>query len=104
MRAAGVRVVGLSLYTAVVAWCWWQLPATMPFVVPAAAVGALLHGVKGRPWAGVLAFAVLVVVLPLLLAPALGTGCSLRPDCLDRRPAVVSAPVRGDHRLAHATR
>ncbi|WP_322919474.1 hypothetical protein [Nocardioides renjunii] len=34
----------------------------------------MLHGVKGRPWLGMLALAVLVVVLPVLLAPALGTG------------------------------
>lgn len=29
---------------------------------------------RGRPWLGMLAFAVLVVALPRLLAPALGTG------------------------------
>ncbi|MDZ5663722.1 hypothetical protein SFC79_18245 [Nocardioides sp. S-58] len=48
--------------------------ASLPFVAPAAAGGLVLHGVKGRPWLGMLAFAVLVVVLPVLLAPALGTG------------------------------
>ncbi|WP_231249312.1 hypothetical protein [Nocardioides furvisabuli] len=73
-RAIGVRVVGLALYGAVVAWCAWQLPTTLPFVVPAAAAGVLLHGVRARPWLGLVAFAVLVVVLPFLMAPALGTG------------------------------
>ncbi|NPD06849.1 hypothetical protein HN031_19410 [Nocardioides sp. zg-1308] len=73
-RAVGVRLVGVALYCGVVAWCAWQLPASLPFVAPAAAGGLVLHGVKGRPWLGMLAFAVLVVVLPVLLAPALGTG------------------------------
>jgi hypothetical protein len=73
-RGAAVRLVGLVLYGAVVAWCAWQLPAALPFVAPAAAAGVVLHGVKGRPWLGGLAFVVLVVVLPLVLAPALGTG------------------------------
>ncbi|GAA1919777.1 hypothetical protein GCM10009797_11850 [Nocardioides hwasunensis] len=62
------------LYAAVVAWCVWQLPAALPFVAPAAAAGLVLHGLKARPWGGLLAFVVLVVVLPFLLAPALGTG------------------------------
>lgn len=53
--------------------CWWQLPASLPFVAPAAVAGMVLHGVKGRPWFAMLAFAVLVVALPVILAPALGT-------------------------------
>ncbi len=69
-----MRLVGLALYGAVVAWCAWQLPTTLPFVVPAAAAGVLLHGVRARPWLGLVAFAVLVVALPFLMAPALGTG------------------------------
>ena len=73
-RAAGVRIVGVLLYGAVIAWCWWQLPASLPFVVPAAVAGLVIHGVKGRPLLAMLAFAVLVVSLPVLLAPALGTG------------------------------
>ena len=73
-KAIGVRLVGLVLYAAVIAWCVWQLPTSLPFVVPAAIAGAILHGVKGRPWLGLLSFMVLVVTLPLLLAPALGTG------------------------------
>lgn len=74
MRAFGIRVVGVALYAGIVAWSAWQLPATLPFVVPAAVAGVALHGVKGRPWWGLLAFVVLVVALPFLLAPALGTG------------------------------
>src|SRR5688572_26590551 len=35
-RALGVRVVGVALYAAIVAWCVWQLPASLPFVAPAA--------------------------------------------------------------------
>ncbi len=74
MKGAVVRLMGLASYATVIAWCVWQLPAALPFVAPAAAVGALLHVVKGRPWLGVVAFVVLVVALPILLVPALGTG------------------------------
>jgi hypothetical protein len=71
----GVRFAGLVVYSATVAWAWWQLPATLPFVVPAAVLGGgVLHVVKGRPRLGLLAFTVIVVVVPLLLWPALGTG------------------------------
>jgi hypothetical protein len=73
-RAIRVRLVGLLLYAAVAAWCAWQLPTSLPFAVPAAAAGLVLHGVKGRPWLGALAFVVLVVALPKLLFPALGVG------------------------------
>ena len=74
MRALGIRVVGVALYVGIVAWSAWQLPATLPFVVPAAVAGVVLHGIKGRQWWGLVAFVVLVVALPFLLAPALGTG------------------------------
>ncbi|HEV2796613.1 MAG TPA: hypothetical protein VGV65_03255 [Nocardioides sp.] len=73
-RDAGVRIVGVLVYGAVIAWCWWQLPASLPFVAPAAAAAMVVQGVKGRPWLAMLVFAVLVVALPVLLAPALGTG------------------------------
>ena len=73
-RALGVRLSGVLLYVAVIAWCWWQLPASLPFVAPAAAAGMVLHGLKGRPWLGILAFSVLVVALPMLLSPALRSG------------------------------
>lgn len=70
-----MRFAGLVVYSATVAWAWWQLPATLPFVVPAAVLGGgVLHVVKGRPRLGLLAFTVIVVVVPLLLWPALGTG------------------------------
>lgn len=42
VRAVRVRIVGLLLYVAVVAWCAWQLPASLPFVVPAAVTGVFL--------------------------------------------------------------
>ena len=74
VSAVGLRLLGIVLYAAVVAWCSWQLPTSLPFVVPAAVCGVILHGLKGRPWLGLLSFVVLVVALPLLLAPALGTG------------------------------
>ena len=67
--------MGLVFYGAAVAWAWWQLPATLPFVVPAAVLGGgVLHVVKGRPWWGLLVFTIIVVAVPLLLWPALGTG------------------------------
>jgi hypothetical protein len=74
VHAARVRLLGLALYTAVLVWCAWQLPTSLPFVGPAAAAGLVLHGVRGRPWLGLLGFVVVVVVLPVLLFPALGTG------------------------------
>jgi hypothetical protein len=75
VHGLGVRVVGLVFYGAAVVWAWWQLPATLPFVVPAAVLGGgLLHVVKGRPWWGLIVFTVIVVAVPLLLWPALGTG------------------------------
>ncbi len=74
-RSVGLRLGGLLLYSGVVAWAWWQLPQTLPFVVPAAVLGGLgLHVLKGRPWSGLLVFGVVVVVVPVLLWPALGTG------------------------------
>jgi hypothetical protein len=48
-RAVGIRVVGVTLYAGIVAWCVWQLPATLPFVAPAAVAGLVLHGVRARP-------------------------------------------------------
>ncbi|GAA1477162.1 hypothetical protein GCM10009623_16080 [Nocardioides aestuarii] len=74
-RAVGVRLAGLIFYGAAVAWAWWQLPQTLPFVVPAAVLGGgVLHVGKGRPWWGLLIFGLVVVVVPVLLWPALGTG------------------------------
>lgn len=74
-RAIGVRLTGLVVYAGIVAWAWYQLPQTLPLVVPGAVVGGgFLPVVKGQPWLGLLAFVVIVVAVPLLLWPALGTG------------------------------
>jgi len=63
------------LYTGAVAWAWYQLPQTLPFVVPGAVLGGgILHVLKGRPWLGLAVFTLVVVAVPLLLWPALGTG------------------------------
>lgn len=70
----GIRLLGLVSYAAVVAWCAWQVPTALPFVAPAAVVGAALHAGRGRPVLGGTAFVVLLVVLPFLLAPAMGAG------------------------------
>jgi hypothetical protein len=73
--ALWTRIVGIVLYVGIVAWAWWQLPNTLPFVVPAAVIGGgWLHVVRGRPWWGVVVFAIIVVAVPVLLWPALGTG------------------------------
>lgn len=74
LRGAGVRLTGLVLYVAAVAWVWFQLPDALVFVVPAAVGGGLLHVWRGRPWLGLVIFTFMVVALPLLLWPALGTG------------------------------
>lgn len=74
-RALRLRVTGLLLYSAVVAWCVYQLPDTVPFVVPGAVLGGgILHVWKGRPWLGLVVFAVIVVVVPALLWPSVLTG------------------------------
>ena len=67
------RLVGAALYAGVVAWCAYQLPTILPFVVPAAVLGGGLHVIKGRPWLGLLLFGVIVVVVPKLLWPAMAT-------------------------------
>jgi hypothetical protein len=75
IKALQIRVSGLLLYGAVVAWCAYQLPATVPFVVPGAVLGGgILHVWKGRPWLGLALFAIIVVVVPALLWPSVLTG------------------------------
>lgn len=70
-----IRLTGAVLYGAAVAWCAYQLPTALPFVVPGAVLGGgILHVWKGRPWLGLLVFAIVVVAVPLLLWPSLGTG------------------------------
>ena len=74
-RAVRVRLVGVALYSGTVVWCADQLPDSLPFVVPGAVLGGgLLHVWRGRPWLGLLVFAVVVVAVPALLWPALLTG------------------------------
>lgn len=74
-RGLRTRLAGLVLYSAAVAWCAYQLPDTLPFVVPGAVLGGgLLHVWRGRPWLGLLVFAIIVVVVPLLLWPSMLTG------------------------------
>ena len=71
LRSATFAVV---VYGAVVAWCTFRLPDTLPFVVPGAAAGLFLHAVKGRRWLGFLTAAVIVVAVPALLWPSMLTG------------------------------
>jgi hypothetical protein len=73
--ALRLRVTGLVLYAAAVAWCAAQLPTSLPFVVPGAVLGGgLLHVWKGRPWLGLLVFTLIVVVVPTLFWPSMLTG------------------------------
>jgi hypothetical protein len=75
VRAVRVRVFGAVLYTAAVAWCIYQLPSSLPFVVPGAVLGGgVLHVWKGRPWLGLILFTIIVVVVPILLWPSMTTG------------------------------
>lgn len=71
LSGAGSRLGGVALYAVIVAWCWWQLPPTLPFVVPAAALGLLLHVWKGQPWLAVIGFALVVGVVPALVWPSM---------------------------------
>jgi hypothetical protein len=73
-REVRLRVTGLVLYAAAVAWCASQLPTSLAFVVPGAVLGGMLHVWKGRPWLGLLVFTVVVVVVPALFWPSLLTG------------------------------
>jgi hypothetical protein len=74
LRARGVRLIGLVAYSAIVAWCAYQLPDAMPFVVSGAVVGGgFLHVWRCRPWLGAVVFAVMVLALPALLAPSVLT-------------------------------
>lgn len=74
-RAVRVRLAGAVLYCAVVAWCSYQLPTSLPFVVPGAVLGGgVVHVWKGRPWLGLIVFALIVVAVPALLWPSMATG------------------------------
>lgn len=74
-RAIRVRLTGVLLYLGAVAWCAYQLPDTLPFVIPGAVLGGgVLHVWKGRPLLGLAVFALVVVVVPALLWPSMLTG------------------------------
>lgn len=73
IRRVSARIAAVVLYAAVVAWCVFALPGTLRFVVPGAVLGAYLHAVKGRPWLGLLAFSLVVVIVPALLWPSMLT-------------------------------
>ena len=66
-----VRLAGVVLYATVVALSWWLLPAGLPFVVPSAAFGMVMHAGGRRPWLGLAGFFVLLVVVPALFFPSL---------------------------------
>ena len=74
MRRLRSAIFALGVYAAAVTWCAFRLPDTLPFVVPGAAAGLFLHALKGRPWVGFMAAAVIVVVVPALLWPSMLTG------------------------------
>ncbi|KQY56696.1 hypothetical protein [Nocardioides sp. Root140] len=68
------RLVGAAFYVGAVAWCALKMPASLTFVVPGAVIGGFLHIVKGRPWLGLLAFLIVVAVVPMLFWPSMLTG------------------------------
>ena len=67
------RLIALCLYAGLLAWCAYRLPSTLTFVVPGTALAALLHVWKGRPWLGLMVFAVVVFAVPALLWPSMLT-------------------------------
>lgn len=74
-RSLGIRLWGILLYGAAVAWCAYQLPTSLAFVVPGAVLGGgILHVWKGRPWLGLIVFTVIVVAVPALIAPSMVAG------------------------------
>lgn len=69
------RVTGLVMYAGVVAWCLYQLPDTLPFVIPGVVLGGgYFHVLRGRPWWGFFVFATIVILVPLLVWPSMLTG------------------------------
>ena len=74
-RAVRVRLSGIVLYGAALMWTFFQMPDAFVFVGPAAVLGGgVLHVWKGRPWLGLIVFVTIVIALPFVLMPALGTG------------------------------
>jgi hypothetical protein len=72
-RDRQVRLVGVALYAAIVGAAWWWQPEALPFVVPSAAFGMVMHAGMRRPWLGQAGFWVLLVVVPAVLFPSLLT-------------------------------
>jgi hypothetical protein len=66
-----VRLAGVALYAAIAAVAWWLLPATLPFVLPSAGFGMVMHAGRRRPWLGLAGFWVLLVLVPALFFPSL---------------------------------
>jgi hypothetical protein len=82
MGDRNVRLAGVALYVAIVAVAWWLLPAALPFVVPSAAFGMVMHAGRRRPWLGLAGFWLLLVVVPALFFPSmLGEAFSGVIDC-----------------------
>jgi hypothetical protein len=73
-KPLAMRLWGVLLYGAAVAWCAYALPTTLAFVVPGAGVAVVLHSLRGRPVLGLAAFVLIVVVVPALLWPSMLTG------------------------------
>jgi len=65
------RLVGAVLYAAIVGVTWGLLPKALPFVVPAAALGMVLHAGMRRPWLGFAGFCLLAVVVPAVVFPSM---------------------------------
>ena len=74
MRRVRSALFAAIVYPALVVWCAFRLPDTLPFVAPGAAAGLYLHAVKGRPWLGLVVAAVIVVAVPAMLWPSMLTG------------------------------
>ena len=66
-----IRLSGVVLYAAVVAATWWLLPEALPFAVPAAALGVVLHTGMRKPWLGLAGFCLLFLVVPAVVYPSL---------------------------------
>jgi pheromone shutdown protein TraB len=74
-RAIQIRITGAILYCSVVDWCAYELPTSLPFVIPGAVLGGgILRVAKGHPWLGLAVFTIIVVAVPALLWPAMATG------------------------------
>ena len=69
----GTRLAGVLIYAAIAAAAWLLLPESLPFVVPSAAFGMVMHAGMLRPWLAFAGFWVLLVVVPVLFFPTMLT-------------------------------